>query len=89
MADKTSKWPSNVRGRFYVDENCIDCDACRSEAPHHFTRNDEEGHSFVIRQPTTPEEEAKCRDAAAACPVEAIGEDGEEASDEEKAQRPT
>ena len=76
MADKTSKWPNNVKGKFYVDGNCIDCDACRTEAPKHFTRDEEHGYSYVFRQPETPEEEAQCRAAMGACPVEAIGEDG-------------
>jgi ferredoxin len=75
VADKTSKWPNNVVGRFFVDQSCIDCDACRSEAPSHFTRDDEHGYSYVYRQPKTPEEEAACRAAMEACPVEAIGKD--------------
>ena len=77
MADKKLKWPNNVKGKLYVDQNCIDCDACRTEAPNHFTRDEEHGYSFVHRQPQTPEEEAQCRSAMAACPVEAIGDDGE------------
>ena len=77
MADKTKKWEDNVKGKFYVDEECIDCDACRSEAPDHFTRNDENGFSYVHKQPTTEEEQERCQSALEACPVEAIGEDGE------------
>ena len=73
MADKANKWPENVAGRYFVDDQCIDCDACRSEAPENFTRNDEEGHSYVYKQPSTPDEEEKCRLAKEACPVEAIG----------------
>lgn len=84
MADKKTKWPINVKGRFYVDGNCIDCDACRTEAPDHFRRDEEHGYSFVYRQPQTPEEEAKARAAMAACPVEAIGEDGSELEKEQQ-----
>ena len=76
MADKSAKWPENVSGLFYVDDQCIACDACVFEAPGFFTMNDDEGHAFVSKQPTTPEEIAKCNDALAACPVEAIGNDG-------------
>jgi ferredoxin len=72
MADKSKKWTDNVPGRFFVDDQCIDCDACRSEAPDHFTRNEEHGYSFVYKQPTTPDEENKCQAALEACPVEAI-----------------
>ncbi len=76
MADKSKKWDINQAGHFYVDDQCIDCDACRTEAPDHFKRNDEHGYSYVYKQPTTPEEEASCKSALEACPVEAIGSDG-------------
>ena len=77
MADRANKFPDNVTGKFYVDDQCISCDACIDEAPDHFKMNDEEGHSFVYRQPQTPEEIEACKRALEACPVEAIGEDGE------------
>jgi ferredoxin len=77
MADKSKKWPDNVAGKFYVDDQCIDCDACRTEAPDNFTRNESHGYSFVYKQPANPQEEAKCKSAMEACPVEAIGWDGE------------
>jgi ferredoxin len=76
MSDKSKKWPDNQKGEFYVDDQCIDCDACRSEAPDNFTRNDEHGYSYVYKQPVTPEDHARCQAALEACPVEAIGKDG-------------
>jgi ferredoxin len=76
MADLEDKNPENVSGKFYVDSQCIDCDLCRETAPSNFTRADDEGYSFVYKQPTTPEEEAQCVEAMEGCPVEAIGEDG-------------
>ncbi len=76
MADKNSKHPGQVAGPFYVDTQCIDCDLCRQTAPANFTRNEAGGFSYVYKQPTTPEEEAKCKQAKEECPVEAIGEDG-------------
>ncbi len=76
MADITSKLPDNVDGKFYVDENCIDCDACRETAPDNFVRNEGEGYSFVQIQPRNDEEAELCRDALEGCPVEAIGDDG-------------
>ena len=76
MADKTKRWPDNAPGKYFVDDQCIDCDACRSEAPDNFTRNDANGYSFVVKQPSTPQEEAQCKAAMEACPVEAIGVDG-------------
>lgn len=75
MADSNKKWSNNVPGSFFVDEQCIDCDACRTEAPDNFTRDDEHGYSFVYKQPTSPEQETKCQAALEACPVEAIGRD--------------
>jgi ferredoxin len=78
MADLANKFPQNVSGRFYVDDQCIDCDLCSETAPHNFAWNDEESHSYVHKQPANTEEEAPCRQAMEGCPVEAIGNDGEE-----------
>lgn len=77
MAEIQNKLPENVSGKFYVDHNCIDCDVCRDTSPNNFTRNDENGYSFVYKQPETPEELQLCKEARDACPVEAIGDDGE------------
>jgi ferredoxin len=76
MADAANKYPENVEGKFYVDDQCIDCDLCRETAPANYKRNDDGGHSFVYKQPETPEEEALCKEAMEGCPVEAIGSDG-------------
>jgi ferredoxin len=76
MADAANKYAENVDGKFYVDDQCIDCDLCRETAPANFKRNDDGGHSFVYKQPETPDEEALCKEAMEGCPVEAIGPDG-------------
>ncbi len=76
MADNTDKVEGNADGAFYVDSNCIDCDLCRQTAPDNFDRNEDEGFSFVIKQPENEDEEQACRDALEECPVEAIGDDG-------------
>ena len=78
MADFDKRYTTNIPGKFYVDDQCIDCDLCRETAPDNFTRNEDGGHSFVNRQPATAEEEAKCREAMDGCPVEAIGADGDQ-----------
>ena len=78
MANKTDKWAQNASGKFYVDQQCIDCDLCRETAPSFFTRHDEGGYSFVHKQPGSEEEIAQCMEALEGCPVEAIGNDGEE-----------
>ncbi len=77
MADKANRLPDNAPGKWYVDNTCIDCDACRQVAPNNFSRNEEAGYSFVSKQPETDEELQQCQEAKEACPVEAIGDDGE------------
>jgi ferredoxin len=77
MAFIEDKLPDNVPGKFYVDRQCIDCDVCRDTSPANFTRNDENGYSYVYKQPSTPSEFELCQEALMACPVEAIGDDAE------------
>lgn len=76
MPDKTTKWQQNVSGKMYVDESCIICDACVLAAPDNFAIEDEEGHAYVKKQPSSPEEEEAVVEAMEGCPVEAIGDDG-------------
>lgn len=75
MADRDEKNKENVEGKYYVDEQCIDCDLCREEAPNNFTREDNEGYSYVYKQPENDLEEEMCQSALDNCPVEAIGND--------------
>lgn len=79
MASFANRYPENVHGKFYVDDQCIDCDLCRETAPDNFTRNEDGGYSYVFKQPTSSEEETLCKEAMEGCPVEAIGSDGEQA----------
>jgi len=76
MADKEDKYPDNVPGQYYVDVECIDCDLCRQVAPDNFTRNEDEGYSYVYKQPNNSVEKELCEEALEGCPVEAIGDDG-------------
>lgn len=76
MADKTNKYEDNVPGPFYVDKECINCDACVLVAENHFKLDEKDGHAFVYRQPETEEEKEACNEALESCPVEAIGSDG-------------
>jgi ferredoxin len=69
MAEIEDKLPDNIGGRFYVD-------VCRDMAPSNFKQNRDNGYSFVYKQPENEEERQLCEDALAACPVEAIGDDG-------------
>ena len=76
MADKSQKWKDNTAGDLFVDQSCIACDACVLTAPKNFAMHEEDGHAYVSKQPTTPDEIALCKEAMEGCPVEAIGNDG-------------
>ena len=76
MADAANKYPENIAGTFYVDNQCIDCDLCRETAPANFKRNDDGGYSFVYKQPADEGEAKLCKEAKEGCPVEAIGDNG-------------
>jgi len=78
MAELSYKYKDNVKGRYFVDEECIDCDLCREEAPNNFARNNEAGHSYVYKQPENEQEEEASKAAMEGCPVEAIGDFGDE-----------
>ena len=77
MADRASKPPDNVPGKYYVDSSCIDCDLCRETAPTLFSRNDDGSYSYVSKQPETEEEIQLMTMALNGCPVEAVGDDGD------------
>ena len=47
MADIANKYAENVPGKYYVDNQCIDCDLCRETAPNNFTRNEDGGYSYL------------------------------------------
>ena len=83
MADKKSKHAENAPGPYYVDTECINCDACVLVAENHFKLLDDDGHAFVFRQPVTKEEKEACEEALESCPVEAIGNDGEEPAEDQ------
>jgi len=76
MADSSNKYPENVAGPYYCDDQCIDCDLCRETAPANFARDEDGGYTYVFKQPESPEEEALCAAALEACPTSAIGNDG-------------
>ena len=76
MANKADKWPTNIAGKFYVDQQCIDCDLCRETAPLNFVRATPGRYSYVFHQPSDLAQEAACEAALLECPVEAIGRDG-------------
>ena len=80
MADIADIVGENVEGKYFVDDQCIDCDLCRETAKDNFQRSDDEGYSYVYKQPENDDEEELCKIAMENCPVEAIGDFGEYAS---------
>jgi ferredoxin len=76
MADKASKQPQNVPGRWYVDTSCALCRLCLEEAPNLLSYTSEETAVYFSKQPETPEEIAAAERAMDICPTLAIGDDG-------------
>ncbi|PCJ19141.1 MAG: ferredoxin [Candidatus Cloacimonadota bacterium] len=76
MADIENKVEGSIDGKYFVDDQCIDCDLCRSTAPDNYKTDEDLGFSFVYKQPENEEEEELCQEALENCPVEAIGDDG-------------
>lgn len=71
MASLNKSLSVNVKGGFFVDSTCIDCDACRQIAPEIFA--DYGGYSYVYSQPKSDEQRRKAIQALISCPVGAIG----------------
>src|SRR5687767_7249701 len=84
MAHADRRRTENVPGPFYVDDTCIDCDACRWIAPEVFHAAGEQ--SAVRRQPAGPEERRRALRALVSCPTASIGTE-ERAADLKDAQR--
>jgi ferredoxin len=76
MASTDIRFSQNAPGAYYVDENCIACDACIMEAAKFFEMNDDDCHAYVVKQPKTASDIEDCENALASCPVDAIGNDG-------------
>ena len=71
MANVALRLPENVRGDFFVDSTCIDCDACRQIAPKTFCEDGDA--SIVYHQPECNEETERAMMALVACPTASIG----------------
>src|SRR4051812_8818691 len=71
MARLESRLPQNAEGEFFVEDTCIDCDACRQIAPATF--RDHGGQSSVFSQPQTPPDIRRALMALVSCPTSSIG----------------
>lgn len=76
MADREKKVTENVDGTFYVDESCIQCGNCAEIAPENFMQGEE--YYYVYKQPENDVETENCQQSLEECPVDAIGDDGED-----------
>jgi ferredoxin len=72
------RYPLNVPGKFYVDDQCTDCDLCRECAPNNIRRDDRYGQSYVFKQPETDEEVAAVMEGVDGCPTSAVRNDGDQ-----------
>jgi ferredoxin len=77
MANKAEKWPENVPGKYYIDQNCDSCGLCTTEAPNNIRETEGADYSYVYKQPENEEEEKAMQNAIDSCPTEAIGDDGD------------
>jgi glyoxylase-like metal-dependent hydrolase (beta-lactamase superfamily II)/ferredoxin len=71
MANPAKRLPENVRGDFFVDSTCIDCDTCRQVAPGVFAEGEE--YAYVHRQPATEADRHDALRALVCCPTGSIG----------------
>jgi glyoxylase-like metal-dependent hydrolase (beta-lactamase superfamily II)/ferredoxin len=71
MADPKRRLAANAAGPWFVDETCINCDACRQYAPEIFAEIGE--YSAVKQQPQTAEQTWRAELALLACPTGSIG----------------
>ena len=71
------KLEGNVKGKYYVTDDCVGCSACVSEAPENFKMDVTLGKAIVFKQPENDDEMEKCESAKNICPVSAIHDDGE------------
>lgn len=77
MATPTDRYTDNIPGTYYVDTDCIACDTCFGLAPRHFRLTPSHDHAIVYQQPISAQDKTACELALEACPVGAIGNDGE------------
>jgi glyoxylase-like metal-dependent hydrolase (beta-lactamase superfamily II) len=71
MANPVRRLAENIEGEFFVDNSCIDCDACRQIAPETF--RDHGDQSSVYHQPGNDSETFRALQALVTCPTGSIG----------------
>lgn len=74
MANPARRVPQNASGDLFVDDTCIDCDACRQIAPGTFAEGPTT--SYVQHQPHSESERRLAWRALVSCPTGSIGDLG-------------
>ena len=69
---------ANAFGRFYVTGDCDACGDCVVIDPMHFTFSPDKDYCGVYAQPQDEEDVELAREVMAACPRDAVRDDGEE-----------
>jgi ferredoxin len=77
MSQVNSSLPQSIPGKYYITDQCTDCDLCRECAPMNIRRDDQTGRSYVFKQPNTDDEIALVEDGVQGCPTEAVKNDGD------------
>ncbi len=77
MAELSLRLPENVPGKYYIDEECINCGLCVEIAPNCFSFDESKQIQYVSKQAKLPSEINQMEEAIDSCPTEAIGNDGD------------
>ncbi len=76
MAEKHKKLSENIPGKYYIDNECINCELCVEIAPDFFKLDESSQNQYVYKQPLLPKEIIIMKEAMDSCPTDAIGDDG-------------
>ena len=72
----TERYPDNVPGAWFTNDECTCCTLCGEIAPEVFRESDEGTHHIVHSHPASVDQLALAEEAKEACPVEAIESGG-------------
>jgi ferredoxin len=75
MADRLR---ANAFGRYYVTGDCDGCGDCVEIAPLNFAYSPDKDYCAVYAQPEGDQENDLMRQVMAACPLDAVRDDGDE-----------
>ncbi len=71
-----TRYAENVPGKYYVTDLCNGCGLCKSVAETLFDFNNDGTYYYVVRQPTSCEEQEMMEEAITFCTANALWWDG-------------